>query len=100
MSALAGGSPDSCGAYLPLTNTNCNGPGSALTLSLSRGETGSGWKGNFEIGATFVYRHSSFFVVGNPSAVKRSNALRRMAASHSGSLPNRISPKLARLAVY
>src|SRR5712692_1974462 len=52
------------------------------------------------MGATLVYFHSSFLVVGNPSSAKRSMAVLRIERSHAGSLAARFFSSAANWAKY
>ena len=87
---------DSSGAKRPFTNTivcqsvapNVNGASSSRSTS-PLGDASSA-NSCSAIGATLVKCQSSFFVVGKPSAAKRSNAARREStARHAGAAASR-----------
>ncbi len=87
----ANGAPgvDRRGAKRPLTNV-ITGPGRPGTAKLdtalrATAAGGAGTNGVPAMGATFVNRHSSSFVVGNPSFPNAAADARRMSRSHVGS---------------
>ena len=60
----------------------------------------AGWNGVRVIGATLVYFHSSCFVVGKPSSVKRAIACLRSGSSDDGPLPASSFSNLAKCERY
>src|SRR3990172_8535371 len=61
---------------------------------------GTGWKGTFVIGATFVYFHASALVVGKPSSRKRLIAASRVRWSQRGAPPSKSFWRLSNAWAY